>query len=83
MELIMELLFELILEESLEASMEKKLPLPVRIIAAVFLIGVFGGLIGFCFYSGIHDRNGIMLIIAAVILAVTVYGAWAVYRKHR
>lgn len=74
---------ELILEGSLDASMEKKLPLPVRIIAAAFMIGVFGGLNGFCFCSGIHDRNGIMLIIAAVILAAAVYGARAVYRKQK
>ena len=83
METIMEILFELILEGSLEASMEKKVPLPVRIIAAAVLIGVFGGLIGFCFYCGIHDGDGIMLVLAFVILVITVLGARAIYRKRR
>ena len=63
--------------------MEKKVPLPVRIIAAAVLIVVFGGLIGFCFYCGIHDGDGIMLVLAALILVITVLGARAFYRKHR
>ena len=83
MEMIMEFLFELIAEGALEVSSDRKMPMPVRIIAAVVLTGIYGGLTGFCFWSGIHDRNWAVLILGIVILVITVLGARSVYRKHR
>ena len=83
MEFIMEFLFELIVEGSLEASSDKKVPLPVRIIAAIVLIVVYGGMIGLFLYSGIHGRNWGMLILGVIILVITVLGARAVYKKRK
>ncbi len=83
MEVIMEFFFELIVEGCLEASFEKKVPLPVRIIAAIVLIVIFGGLIGICFYSAVHHQDLAMLILGIVILVITISGIRAVYRKHR
>lgn len=83
MELIMEFLFELIVEGSLEAFSDRKVPVPLRILAAVVLLGVYGCVIGFCFYCGIRDREWVLIILGIVILVFTVLGARAVYRKRR
>ena len=83
MEVILEFLFELIVEGSLEASSDKKIPLPLRIIAGIVLIGIYGSLIGFCIFSGIHDRNWIVLVLGIIILVITILGARAVYLKHK
>ncbi len=45
MEIIFDILFELIVEGSMGAVGDKKVPLPLRILAAVFLIVIFGGLV--------------------------------------
>ena len=47
MDIIMEVLFELILEGALEASSDRKVPLVVRIAAAIVLLGIYGGMIGY------------------------------------
>ena len=83
MEIIMEFLFELIVEGSLEASSDKKVPLPIRIIAAIILIAVYGGLIGFCFYSGIREKSWVLIVLGVIILVITVLGARAAYKKHK
>lgn len=83
MEFVFEFLFELIVEGSLEASTDKKVPWPLRILAAIVLIGVYGGLIGVCFYSGIHDKSWIMLLLGMIILFITALGVRAVFKKHR
>ena len=83
MEMILEFLFELIVEGSLEATADKKVPWPLRILAAVILIGVYGGLIGTCFWYGIREKSLIMLLLGIIILIITALGIRAVCRKHR
>ena len=83
MEFIFEFLFELIVEGSLEASTDKKVPWPLRILAAVVLIGVYGGLIGFCFCSGIRERSWGLIVLGIMILIITVLGVRAVYKKRK
>ena len=83
MDFILEFLFDLIVEGSLEASTDKKVPLPVRIIAAVILIGVYGGLIGICLYSGIREKSWVLLLLGVIILIMTALGIRSVYRKRR
>ena len=83
MEIILGFLFELIVDGALEAFPDKKVPLPLRIIAGIILIGVYGGLIGLCFFLGIHDRNWIVLILGVIILIFTIFGIRSVYKKHK
>ena len=45
MELIFEILFDFIVEGTVGAVGDKKVPLPLRIVAAVFLVALFGTLI--------------------------------------
>ena len=67
MELIFEILFDLIVEGSVEALGEKKVPLVLRILAALFLIVVFGGLVGVLLFIGISDKNWIVAGIGVLI----------------
>ena len=83
MEFIMEILFEVIVEGALEASSDKKIPLPVRVIAAIITVGIYGGLIGFCLYSYFQDGNPTFLIVGIIILGITVLGAISIYRRRR
>jgi len=86
MEILVEFIFEVIIDGAFEVSSDKKLPLPVRIISAIVLIGVFGlyvGLICICFYYGIHNQNWIMLFVGIIILIIAVLAARAVYKKRK
>ena len=83
MEFIMEIILDLILEGSVEAASSKKVPLPVRILASVILLAVYGGLIGFLVYIGIHEKIWLVLVLAAVILIITVLAFYHVYKKRR
>lgn len=71
MDIIFEILFEIILEGSWELSTTKsfKVPLPLRILAVLLTVGLYGGLCGILFIEGIKNRQ-IILIIIAVFLAV-------------
>ena len=83
MEIILDILFELIVEGSLGAVGDKKVPLPLRILAAVLLIVVFGGLVGVMIYIGIDEKNW-FIIAGGVIIAIAVAGAvWKTMKKHR
>ena len=59
MELIFEILFELIVDGSLNADTDKKVPVIIRIIAAIILIVVYGGLIGL-FFSGAFTTKALL-----------------------
>ena len=52
-------------------------------IAAILLIAVYGGLIGFCFYLGIHDRSWIAVAIGVLILFVTVPAIIRYFKKNK
>ena len=83
MDVILNLLFDLIVEGSIGAAGDKKVPMPLRILAAVILVIVFGGIIALCIIIGIMNKNWIV-IAAGVILAVMV--VWAVIstaKKHK
>ena len=79
----MEIILDLILEGSVEAASSKKVPLPVRILASVILLAVYGGLIGFLVYIGIHEKIWLVLVLAAVILIITVLAFCRVYKRRK
>ncbi len=59
------------------------MPLPLRILAAVFLIVIFGGLVGALVYIGINEKNWIILIIGVVIALAVMGAVWQTVKKHR
>ena len=83
MELIFEILFDLIVEGSVEALGEKKVPLVLRIMAALFLIVVFGGLVGVLLFIGISDKNWIVAGIGVLIAFMVGLDVWKTVKKRR
>ena len=83
MELIFEILFEFLIEGSFSAAMDKKIPLVCRIIAAMILIAVYGGLVGFCFYEGIKNKNIGVLFVGIFLILFIAFGFRKVYQKHK
>lgn len=82
MELILDLLFEFFVDGSIEALGNKKVPKPLRIVALVFLIIVFGGIISLCIFFGIVDKNWILIAAGVFILVIVAATFWKVLR-HR
>lgn len=71
MELIFDILFDLIVEGSIGAVGDKKVPMPLRIIAAV------------CLYIGISEKNWIGFAIAGLIIVIIIGAVWKTIKRHR
>ena len=50
---------------------------------AILLIAVYGGLTGFCFYQGIHDKSMLALVIGVLILLTGVSVIIQLYKKYK
>ena len=83
MELILEILFELIVEGSVEALGEKKVPLVLRILAALILIVVFGGLVGVLLYFGISNKDWVMVIFGVLVAFAIGLAVRKTVKKYR
>jgi len=83
MEIILEILFELIVEGSIGAVGDKKIPVPIRILAAVFLLLLFGAVVGAFIYIGISEGSWIAVAAGIAIALITVFAIWRTVRKHR
>ena len=83
MEIILETLFELIVEGSIGAVGDKKIPVPIRILAAVFLLLLFGAVVGTLIYIGISEGSWIAIVAGIAITLITVFVIWRTVRKHR
>ena len=68
MEIIFEILFEIIVDGSLNTVSDKKIPLPLRILAAIVLLIVYGGLVCLCLFWGIRNKNFILMIVGLGLL---------------
>ena len=51
---------------------DKKVPFPLRILAALLLLAIYGGLVGVLIFIGINEKNWIVLIFG-VIIALAIY----------
>lgn len=78
MEFLFELFFEVIVEGAIAATSEKRVPIPLRILAAIFLVALFGGVLFLIIFTGILCLQGeekqpavavLMFIIEAVFVA--------------
>ncbi len=83
MDIVFDIIFELIVDGSVEAVGNKQVPMAVRVIAAIILLAFFGGIIGFCIFLGIHDRNWITLVLGALIMIVTIYQIIRLYNRYK
>ena len=83
MEFILDILFDLIIQGSIEAAGDKKVPMALRVLAAVILIVVFGGVVALCAFIGITERNWIVLAIGAVIAVLITFAIVSTVKRHR
>ena len=83
MELIFDILFELIAEGTISAVGDKKVPLPLRIIAAVIIVLIYGTILAVCLYVGISEKNWIGFALAGLITVAIAMALWKTIRKHR
>lgn len=75
MEEIFEFIFEMIIEGTVELAKSRHVPLPLRILAAVLVVGLYGGVIFLIVWAGLacfHNKEinggrtlGVLLFIAA------------------
>lgn len=81
MEVLLEIIMTIILDGSMEAVTEKKIPLFIRIAAAVFLFILYGGFCGFLIYLGIVNKSGLIIGIALFLLVMIAAAIVWKYKK--
>lgn len=82
MDVLFEFIFEIIFEGTFELAKSRRVPLPLRILAAVIIIALYGGVIFLIVWTGsgcFHSTEmnggktlGVLLFIAAAGLTVAV-----------
>ena len=83
MDIIMELIMSIILEGTLESITEKKIPVFIRVIMAVLLLGFYMGFGGCLIYIGIKNDSVIIVGIAIFVLVMVACVAVKKYREIR
>ncbi len=90
MEFILELIAEIIFEGTVELSTNKKVPWPLRILACLILLVVYGGLLlllGYVGVSLIQEGNtvggAIFMLVDLFLAIICVWGLARKYREHR
>lgn len=73
---VIEVVLELVLDGAIEAAGSKKVPMPIRILAAGIILVFALGLIGLLFWVGLDSGNTGLMILAAVLLVV--FGGWVI-----
>lgn len=87
MDLLFELLFEIIIEGSLEIGTSRKIPLPLRILALLVIVTIFGGiaiLLFLCGYNALQERKtaaGILFLVVG--LGIVIGSVYMVIKKVR
>ena len=91
MEFLFEFIFEIIVEGAIGAVSEKRVPMPIRIIAAVFVAALFGGVLFLIIFTGVLCLRGedkqpavavLMFLIAAVFVAGMTFKAINFYKNR-
>ena len=83
MELIFEIVFEFIVQGSLDAVQDQKVPVIVRILSALILLTVYGGLTALFLCLGIRNKSILLIIIAIGMLAFFAFGFLKISKKHK
>ena len=83
MDIIFEFLFEFIVEGSFELATCKKVPLIIRIVAGILVFGIYGGLIGVCFFFGVKDSSIVLIILGIFILLLSFLAIHKIFKEKR
>ena len=76
MDPLIQVVSDLIMDGSFRAVPDRKIPMAVRVTAAIILTAVFCSLTGFCFYLMIKDSSWQGKACGAVILLITLHAAY-------
>jgi ribose/xylose/arabinose/galactoside ABC-type transport system permease subunit len=82
MEILFEFLFELVLEGSFALFSEKKVPMWLRILAALVVLAFFGGIVGLIIYGGITTKNPLVVGIGVFIAIIGIIAFLHAWNKH-
>ena len=90
MDFILELLFEIIIEGSFELGTHHKVPMPLRILALLIVVLVYGALIVLLFlagYSAAKDGDtgvaGMLYVIDAFIVIACIFAVRKKFKENR
>ena len=78
---MIEVVLELVLDGAIEAAGCKKVPMPIRILAAGIVFVFALGLIGLLFWVGMDSGSTGLMILSAVLLAV--FSGWVFFAVRR
>lgn len=81
MDFIIEILFEIIIEGSMELGSSKKVPLPLRILAAILILVIYLGMGGWFIYTAYTEVTGtIQIVLYAVGFFIFLGGIYMIYK---
>ncbi len=87
MDFILELLFEIILEGSIELGSERRVPMPIRIIALLFFLLVYGFVIFALFMVGYDaaksGEKGTAYLIYAIDAFLFIFVIYVIRKKFK
>lgn len=78
---LFEVLLEIIVDGAIDAASSRRVPLPFRIIAAIIVVGLFGGIVFLMIFGGIRClsddelTNGVVLAVILFAFAAFIAGA--------
>ena len=88
MEIFFEILFDIIIEGSLELGTSRKVPLPLRILAMLILLLVYGGLIAIfaliavrCWKDGDILIAVVVSMLDVIVAVASLYAVRKMYKK--
>lgn len=79
-EFFVETALELVVEGAVSATSEKKIPLFLRVLIGILLIGFYMGIVGLIVYIGIKNAS---LVIVGMGIALFILVVYLVGRKYR
>lgn len=53
LEFVFELIFEIVFEGSIETASSRRVPMPLRVLAGIFVLAAFGGVVFIIVFTGI------------------------------
>lgn len=93
MEAVFEFIFEIIVEGTIELAKSRRVPLPLRILAAVIIAALYGGVIFLIVWAGLGcfqstDISGgktlgvLLLLAAAGLTGAVIWQVFKAVRRH-
>ncbi len=83
MDSFIQVILDLIMDGSIAAVSDRKVPMVIRVIAAIILIAAFCSLIGFCFYLMFREAGWQGKVCGTLILLITLRAAYRFFEIHK